>query len=713
MFDRRAICLLALVWLATGLAPVAGPAAAGAAAAAPLSYPETPRIAVSDTLHGVVLVDDYRWLEDGSDPKVLAWSAAQNALSRTVLDSLPQRSYLIRRQNELRRYDDEGIPQRVITGDRVFVWRKRADQEKWALYMKESDDAEARVVIDPNEWPAEETLSGAIPSRDGRYLAFGKERGGDETAVVRVLDIDSGALLPDTLSGWKQYVNCWLPDNSGFYYDAKPKPGSVPAGEEQYWNSAYEHRLGAPASADRKTFFDDKVKEYYHGAEVSEDGRYAVYYRWNFSRNEAYVKRLDDPAPPVPLATGFDAMYTVTFVDDLILITSDSRSPMGEVYVTDIEHPRREDWRVFIPGDEKRRLQYLAPVAGHLYAVYQENAMTVIKIYDREGHYLRDLDLPTLGSAYVGGRWSRDEVWVQFSSFVYPETSFKYDFASDSLSVYRRFPVPVDVTPYMCEQVWYHSADGTPVSMFLIHRRDLVQDGSHPTLLTGYGGFDSSESPYFSTGYLMWLESGGLVAIPNLRGGGEYGRAWHEAGMRAGKQRVFDDFIAAAEWLIANRYTNPDKLAILGGSNGGLLVGAVAVQRPDLFRAVDCLMPLLDMIRYHHFGVANIWAEEYGSSDDPEQFRYLLAYSPYQNVVDGRAYPSLLLVGSENDARVDPLHARKMAARLQAASPEGRPVLLLIQGASGHGGGTTLSMQIEQSADRWSFLMNELGMRRN
>jgi prolyl oligopeptidase len=326
------------------------------------------------------------------------------------------------------------------------------------------------------------------------------------------------------------------------------------------------------------------------------------------------------------------------------------------------------------------------------------------------GTYLHDLTFPTLGSGWVSGWWSKPDVWAGFSSFTYPETSYRYDPDADSLKIYRKYPVSVDTKRFVTDQVWYKSADGTSVSMFVIHARDRALDGTIPTLLTGYGGFNVPVYPWFSRTWYAWLEAGGMAAMPNLRGGGEYGKAWHEAGMKEKKQNVFDDFLAAAEWLIKNGYTRPEHLAISGGSNGGLLVGAALVQRPELFRAVDCEVPLLDMVRYHKFGLANIWAEEYGSSEKEDQFRYLLKYSPYHQVRTGVDYPAVFLTGSENDARVDPLHARKMAARLQAADPQGRPILLLIEHASGHGGGTTLTTQLEQTADSYAFLMSQLGM---
>jgi prolyl oligopeptidase len=681
-----------------------------ACAPPPLTYPDTPRIPVADTLHGTVLVDDYRWLENAADPRVRSWDEAQSTLARRFLDDLPQRAPFRARLDTLSRYDDETTPDPVPEGTRVFYWVKRKDQEKRSYWWKENPTAKGRLLLDPNEWKAEDQLAGTWPSRDGRLLAFGRAHGGDENPVIRVMDIDTGRLLPDTLRGWRQEGVSWLPGNTGFFYSCQPKAGEVPAGEEYYWFSSWRHRLGEPAAQDVKVFGSDTVKELFHNAGVTEDGRWVLFYRSSFYTNEVYFRPADSDEPPRPLVTGLDAQYAVDEVEGKFLIRTDRDAPRYRAWITEVDRPGRENWREFLPEDPKDKLSYLAPIGGHIYAVYEHNATTRVRIHDLAGAFLRELPFPAPGEGNVSGLWGHPEVWVTFRSFTHPPASYRYDFAGDRLDVYRAFPVKIDTTPYATEQVWYPSKDGTQVSMFIVHRKDLVKDGRHPLLLTGYGGFDVSMNPYFSGSVFLWLEAGGIFAMPNLRGGGEYGKAWHEAGMKEKKQKVFDDFIGAAEWLIANGYTSPEKLAISGGSNGGLLVGAALVQRPELFRAVNCAVPLLDMVRYHRFGLANIWAEEYGSAEDAAQFKYLLDYSPYHHVVDGTNYPAVLLTGSENDARVDPLHARKMAAKLQAADPHGRPILFLLLRSSGHIGGTTLTVQLDQAADDYAFLMSQLGM---
>jgi prolyl oligopeptidase len=444
---------------------------------------------------------------------------------------------------------------------------------------------------------------------------------------------------------------------------------------------------------------------------VTEDGKYLIMVRNFGQKNEVFFKRLESNDPPTPIATGFDGAYGVDIIQDRIIITTDSGAPMQKVYWTTVDKPGKQFWRTLIPENKQDKLEYVSGIDHHLYASYLHNAHTVVRIYDLDGRYIRDLPFPTLGSGYIGGYWSKPDVWVYFSSFAWPPTIYKYDFAQNRLNLFHKFPLNIDVSNFAVEQVWCKSKDSTPISMFLIHRKDLKPDGANPVLLTGYGGFNIPMTPYFSTTYVVFLELGGMVAIPNLRGGGEYGKAWHEAGMLGRKQNVFDDFIAAAEWLITHHYTSPQHLAIIGASNGGLLVGAVTVQRPDLFRTVVCDVPLLDMLRYHKFGYANIWATEYGTADDSTQFQYLYRYSPYHNVHDGVRYPAMLITASDNDARVGTMHARKMTARLQAADAGGGPILFELEKASGHEGGTTISAGIEQAADRYAFILAELGIK--
>jgi len=675
---------------------------------AKVNYPVTLKVSVADTLHGTVIIDNYRWLENNNDADVRKWVTTQEKIARSILNKLPQRKLLIKRFTQLWRYDDESTPHKVIDGERIFYWAIKKDWERRAYYTKENESAPAALLLDPNKWGLK-TLDYVEPSRDGKYVAHGVAEAGNEEPIVKIMEVETKKTLPDSLKGWRQGSVSWLSDNSGFYYTANPLKGEVPEGEEQYWDAVYFHKLRSPASEDKKVFYHEKVKEYWHSASVSEDGKYVLFTRGQFYKNEVYLKKMNDTVL-IPIVTGMDAQYDINVFEDKLIIYTDDDAPKGKVYTAEIDNPEKENWRLLIPetGD---KLSYITGIAGHLYAVYIHNAYNLVKIYDLQGNYIRDLPLPTIGNAYVWGYWMKPDIWVQFSSFTYPNTTFKYDYKKNQLILYHRPPIDVDVSNYVTEQVWYKSKDDTNVSMFLVHHKDLKRNGKNPIYLTGYGGFNASIMPYFSTTYVVWLEAGGMVAIPNLRGGGEYGQEWHKAGMLDKKQNVFDDFIAAAEWLIENKYTNPKKLAIGGASNGGLLMGAVTVQRPDLFRVVYCGVPLLDMLRYHKFGYANIWAEEYGSADNPEQFNCLLKYSPYHNIVAGIEYPATLFVASENDARCYPLHTLKMVAHMQEANPDGEPILLLVQKNSGHGGGITLSTRIEQQVDIWAFLMDKVGLK--
>lgn len=681
---------------------------AGCAKQARLSYPFTKKRPGMEFYHGYKVIDDYLWLEDGESEEVQKWTAEQTEITNQFLNKLPQKEFLMKRIEELWRIDDEGIQIEVKNGSRIFYWVQKADDDKRIYYMKENRDAEPVLVINPNELDFNVTIDQFEESDDGEYVAIGFAKGGNENPIIKILDVNTMTFLEDTLLGWMQRVTAWLPDNSGFYYVANPLPGTVPEGDEYYWSTAYLHYLGMPADSD-KTVFGGGKKEYFHGVEISENGKYLLFYKYDSNANEIYVADINNPDKRLPVVTGFENEYTIDIVDDRLLITTDEEAPMYQVFITDAKHPGRENWKSFIPQDSTDKLVYISPIAGKIYAMYQRNAYTVIKIFNANGEFLREMQLPTLGTAYANGYFSKPEVYVWFSSYTYPATTFLYDFENDSLSVLKKNNLNVNADAYETKQVWYTSKDMTPVSMFIIKRKDAVLDGSNPVLLTGYGGFNVSIMPYFSTLDLIWLEQGGIIARPNLRGGGEYGMEWHEAGMKENKQNVFDDFIYAGMYLIANGYTTTERLVISGGSNGGLLVGAVMMQRPDLFNAVDCSMPLLDMLRYHKFGYANIWASEYGSSDNPDDFKYLIKYSPYHNIIDGRPYPAMLITCSDNDARVDPLHARKMAAKLQDKGIGG-PFLLQMLTESGHHGGTSLAVLIEQYADRYAFLMNYAGI---
>ncbi len=695
-----------LILAGTALTPgevVAGPSG--------LNYPETPSIPVAETLHDTVVVDGYRWLENSADSLVRSWTADQNKLSRSFLDALPQRAHAVGRLTELIRYDKQGMPFGVPDGPVRFHWRQARDQEKPVWHVQERERLPARVVFDANTLEIDEQLLEFSPSRDGKYVALAIARGGNEDARIRVMDVAAGRFLTDTLPGPRQHGVSWVVGNVGFYYTSGPQPGSVPQGDEAYWHTVYFHRLGTRGSDDKRVFGHDSVREYWHICQVSEDGRYALFLRADVEgATELFVQRLDTGDSIRPVATGMDGTYGGALADTLLLVMTDAGAPMGRVYATHADQPQREYWREFAPEMPDAHLVDVRPIGGRVYLIYERQAHTVVRIHELDGRFVREMPLPTLGTASVEGTWKDDEVRVNFSSFTYPGSQFYYDFTGDSLKLFFQPQLGIRSDRYVTDLVWYKSKDGTPVSMFLVHKKDAIRDGWNAVLLMAYGGFGISCTAKYQAGNVAWLEAGGLVAVAHVRGGGEYGRNWHEAGKFAGRQKTFEDLIAAAEWLVAEKYTSPERIAAVGASNGGLTVAASMIQRPELFRAVVLDVALLDMLRYHKLGPGGLWANEYGTADDPAQFRYLAAYSPYQNVRPRTHYPAVLLSGSENDYRVDPSHTRKMAARMQALNPQGEPVLLLVEGASGHLGGTTETIQIEQLADPIAFLMNMLGM---
>lgn len=676
-----------------------------------LSYPFTRKDPVTDVIHGVPVADDFRWLENAEDPAVGEWTRAQVAYTRSYLDQLPQRDWLSTRFREQFFYDDSTPPAEAFEGTRSFWWEKKRDDEHWSYHTRASEDAEPVVLLNPNDWEDTRTLDVVEPSRDGKYMVFGIARGGDENPVLQIMDVETQTILPDTCRGWRQGSISWLPDNIGFYYTAHPLKGEVPDGEEHYWHSAWFHKIGTLADQDIRVYHDDSIKEAFHQVIVSEEGTSLFYYRLHQNRTEISIKRIHDEGNPIPVVSGADGFTSIQEIEGKLFFWTDVDAPMGTVWVTDVESPEREHWKPFIP-ETSDRLEGISLVAGKVYATYLSDVHTVIKIYNLEGEWLRDLPLPELCRAVVYGYWHRDRAKVWVSSFNRPATTYEYDFADDSMSVYHDAPIKVDSDSYAVEQVFYPSRDGTRIPMFLFGKRPIQYRQNTPTLLNGYGGFGAAMNPMFSAAYLNWVDAGGIIAIACTRGGGEYGKSWHEAGKKEKKQNVFDDFIAAAEWLIRNGVTKPERLVIKGESNGGLLVGAVAMQRPELFKAVFCGVPLLDMIRYHKFGIANLWESEYGSAEDPAAFQNLMTYSPYHNVKPGIAYPSMLIQAGINDARVDPMHARKMVARLQTDNPSnpGR-ALLLIWDESGHGGGTDLTTLLQQQVDVWGYMMDQAGLK--
>jgi prolyl oligopeptidase len=675
-----------------------------------LEFPTTRRDPDSGyTLHGRRFDDPYAWLERLDDPETQAWIAAQEAVTHSVLSAVPGRDWLRAAVARSVRYARLSPPIPTGPDGREFLWQADADDDKLRLMLRRGKGAPLETVLDPNTWASDEVLVFAVPSPDGTLVAFGKAVGSAHDAVIHVLDVETGRLLPDRPRGTNHLSLAWRPDASGFFYAARPEPGEVPVEDELHWDAVYEHRLGSGAPA-RRVFGDERVKEYWCSVNVSECGRFAVLYKWDFVHaNVVYLLRLADNAL-VPVAPAMRSVNYVQVIDDKLLVHTDLDAPRGRLCVAPLTAPT--EWRTLIP-ESPDTLQTVAGVGGRLYAVYSQAASHRVRVHDEDGAYLRDLVLPALGSVNrtegagvisgVSGAWSGDEVWVRFQSYVQPPSVYRYDFARDRLTPYHVPDVGLDAAAYVTDQAWYESRDGTPVSTFIIHRKDMPRDGHRPVRLSGYGGFNISVQPTFTALNAAWLKLGGVLAYPNIRGGGEYGRAWHEAAVKTRRQNAFDDYIAAARWLVSAGYTTPSKLVSRGNSNGGILVAVTAMQAPEAFGAVFCRAPILDMLRFPRFGNTSGATVEYGSPDDPVEGAYLAGYSPYHNVRADRRYPAMTFVSALNDRVAPPHDPLKMVARLQAEATQGGPYFLLPLRDSGHGGGTTLTALVEQDVDELSF----------
>ncbi|MGA7615998.1 MAG: prolyl oligopeptidase family serine peptidase [Thermoanaerobaculia bacterium] len=681
---------------------------------------------MKETLHRVPVVDPYRWLEGSSAPeadddpaldaRVSEWTDLQNTHTRRLLDSLPGRAELESRLRRLMECDSINTPQ--MRGDRIFFWKRAGTQAQYVSYVQEGPAGAPRALVDPNAIDRDglTALDWTAPNHDGSLMAFGLYRAGDENTTLNLVDVVRGERLPDIIAGRVEDVQ-WMPDSSGFFY-ARLADLSNP-----YSRQIRFHRLGAEAADDPILF-----AQYQEGplsttwgpfAWTSRDARWMILGYWTGTdSNDLWVIDLRHwfATGVVTMRTiveGEKAISTGPVVGDTLFMQTTLGAPNGRLVAVDLHRPDRERWREIVPERKDVILQSVSPARGMLALDALENAASVIEIHALDGTFVRRLELPGIGSASIETEEERTDAFVTFTSFNEPTSIYRVDLADGSRELWARPAVPVDPSTVEVEQIFYPSKDGTRVPMFLVHRKGLELDGNNPVLLTGYGGFGIPETPAFMATLFPWFEAGGVYALPNLRGGGEFGESWHRDGMLDRKQNVFDDFIAAAEWLIDRRYTNPSRLAISGGSNGGLLTGAALVQRPELFAAAVCAVPLLDMLRYHHFLMARYWVPEYGSAEDPAQFRYLLDYSPYHNVKPGAKYPAVLFTAGENDTRVHALHARKMAARMQevtASDPDARPVLLWIDREAGHGQGKPLDLRIRDVADQRIFFMWQLGM---
>ena len=657
---------------------------------------------VVDTVHGVEVPDPYRWLEDQDAPETRAWIDAQNAYTDTVLGALPGRGELRARAARVLDRDTIGLP--YERGGRYFHSRRRAGEDLDVVYVREGLDGEDRVLIDPHPMSPDHTTSVALRdvSDDGTRVAWAVREGGVDEVEIRVRDVDSGEDLADVLPPARYGAVTLAPDGRGLYYE---RYGDVPP-------RVMYHAFGTPAADDVQLFGAGYGRHQIPSTVVSDDGRWMVVHvvEGSSGPTSIHVKDLERGTPFVTAVADGVSESWASFAGGELVIVTNLDAPNRRVVLADPADPGFERWREVVPERADVVVEGVRALGGKLAVSYLRDVRPRVAVHRLDGTHVRDVAFDAVGSVGGGsGRWTSDEAFFTFQTFHVPSTIYRHDLETGEQSVWAEPDLPVDPAAYEVTQRWFTSKDGAEVPMFVVHRPGAALDGRNPTLLTGYGGFNDSLTPAFSALAVTWLESGGVFALANLRGGGEFGEDWRRAGMLESKQNVFDDFIAAAEHLVAAGYTRPAHLAIRGASNGGLLVGAVSNQRPDLFGAVVCAYPLLDMVRYHRFLVAGFWVPEYGSSEDPDQFAYIRAYSPYHNVVDGGGYPATLYLTGDGDTRVAPLHARKMTALMQAKSGSGKPVLLRHHTAAGHSGGQPVSRQIDEMVDTVSFLLWQAG----
>jgi prolyl oligopeptidase len=694
-----------------------------------LAYPPTRRVDHVDVYHGTKVEDPYRWLEDDvrHSPQVAEWVKAQNRLTESYLAAIPQREAIRRRLTDL--WNFAQYSPYMKEGGRYFFFKNDGLQNQPVLYVTESLDAGgtrysgSRILIDPNAWSKDGTIAlGEMGfSDDGKYLAYSRSEAGSDWSMWHVMEIATGRQLPDELK-WTKFSNAsWTKDDKGFFYSRyeQPRPGA----EFQSLNfnhKLFYHAIGTPQEADVLVYYRPQHPDWQYEGEVTEDGRYLVIsiVVGTDARQRIAVRDLSEPyAMPAELIDNFEHEFTFLGSDGpRLFFKTDVDAPRRRVIAIDLRAATQKNWQEIIPQAENT-LTEVSLVGDRFIASYLQDASTEVKLFSLAGKFVQDVQLPGIGTAtgFTGkrrdGKRTDRETFYSFSSLATPPSIYRLDLVTGSSRLIRRAEARFDPERYEVKRVFYKSKDGTRVPMFIAHRKGLKLDGGNPTLLYGYGGFNIAVPPMFAISRAAWLEMGGVYAQANIRGGCEYGEAWHQAGTKLKKQNVFDDFIAAAEWLIADKYTRSEKLAIQGGSNGGLLVGAVMTQRPDLFGACLPAVGVMDMLRFHKFTEGRTWVDDYGSADDPQQFKALLAYSPYHNIRSGACYPATLVTTADTDDRVVPGHSFKFTAALQRAQSCDKPVLIEITTRAGHGGGKPTSKKITETADLWAFLVKNLGMK--
>ena len=729
MHSRLTLTAALVVGLGAGAAATAqspAPAAAPSATASQgLSYPATRKVEQTDNYHGTTVADPYRWLEDDNSADTKAWVQAENAVTDKFLAAMPQRLPARKLYTDLYNFEKFGVPYKE--GGRYFWTRNDGLQQQAVLYTARSLKDAPQVALDPNTLSKDGTvaLTGGAVSRDGRLMAYGTAGAGSDWQTWKVRDLDTGKDLPDTIEWVKFSGASWTPDGKGFFYSRydAPKEGAALTGAN-YFQKVYYHRLGTAQSADVLVAENPAEKEWGFNVEVTDDGRLALINVWKGSarKNGLMLLPLDGQggyagAKPIPLTLSFDAEYSPVVLDgQRLIVKTDKDAPRGRLIAIDLDKDWQakdaKTWTTLVP-ETKDALTAANGVGGQLVLSYLQDASTLVRIHAPSGKHVRDLQLPGVGTAAgFGGKWNDPETFFSYTSLTTPGEIWRLDAKTGRAELFKRTQTAFDASQFESKRVFVTSKDGTKLPIFIAHRKGLKLDGSNPTLLYGYGGFNVPMTPGYGVTAATWMKMGGVYVLAVLRGGGEYGAAWHEAGTKLKKQNVFDDFIAAGEYLVANKYTQPAKLAINGGSNGGLLVGAVVNQRPELFGAAVPQVGVMDMLRFHKFTIGWAWTSDYGSSENADEFKALLAYSPLHTIKSGPGvrYPAILVTTGDHDDRVVPAHSFKYTATLQAAETGPAPKLIRIETQAGHGAGKPTSKIIEERADILAFIANTFGM---
>lgn len=674
-----------------------------------LPYKRDPII---DNYHGTKVADPFRWLEDPDSADTVAFIEQANEVSEQYLHQIEQRSSIKERLTELYDYPKQGLPTRV--DDRYFFFKNDGLQNQPLLYLQDGLEGAPRAIIDPNEWSDDGTIAlvNLARNKNATLLAYTRSVSGSDWQTIHVYDVTAGKDLPDIIH-WCKFTNiAWLPDSSGFFYTRLPEPGSVTEADAVNFSRVYLHRLGTEQSEDQLIYERPDHKELSFRVSITNDDAYLCLHvtLGTNPENRFYYRELTSDGPFIRLLDDHDARYSLIGNDGpLFYFHTNLDAPNGRVIVIDITKPERKHWQSLIDESDEV-LNQISIFGEHFVAAYTQHATAKLKVYKLSGEFVRDIELPGIGSLEgLSGRREYSDFYFAFTSYLYPSTAFRYDLADDTLTLFAQPQVAFEPEQFETKQIFYTSKDGTQVPMFLTYKKGLKLDGQNPTLLYGYGGYNISQMPNFSPSNIAWLEMGGIHAVANIRGGSEYGESWHRAGMLESKQNVFDDFIAAAEWLIAENYTSTPKLAIMGRSNGGLLVGACITQRPELYGAAVCWVGVLDMLRYHLFSAGRYWTGEYGNAiENAGHFQFMHKFSPIHNVKFATVYPPTFIRTAETDDRVVPMHSLKFHAALQTAAGNPEDIILLVERKAGHGAGKPISKQIDEQADIWAFLCDKL-----